>query len=59
MTNVALFMDVIDRAFSNDNAVLKPLRGLAMTAANRIGPLRRAMARQASADQTHLPSLMQ
>lgn len=59
MTSVALFMDVIDRAFSNDNAVLKPLRGLAMTAANRIGPLRRAMARQASADQTHLPSLMQ
>nr|WP_321439472.1 FAD-dependent monooxygenase [uncultured Hyphomonas sp.] len=59
MTSVALFMDVIDRAFSNDNAVLKPLRGLALTAANRIGPLRRAMARQASADQTHLPSLMQ
>ena len=59
MTSVALFMDVIDRAFSNDNAVLKPLRGLALTAANRIRPLRRAMARQASADQTHLPSLMQ
>ncbi len=59
MTSVALFMDVIDRAFSNDNAVLKPLRGLALTAANKIGPLRRAMARQASADQTHLPSLMQ
>ena len=59
MTSVALFMDLIDRAFSNDNAILKPLRGLAMTAANRIGPLRRAMARQASADQVHLPSLMQ
>ncbi len=59
MTSVALFMDVIDRAFSNDNAVLKPLRGLALTAANKIGPLRRAMARQASADQSHLPSLMQ
>jgi 2-octaprenyl-6-methoxyphenol hydroxylase len=27
--------------------------------ANRITPLRRAMARQASADQDHLPSLMQ
>jgi 2-octaprenyl-6-methoxyphenol hydroxylase len=58
MTTVALFMDAIDRAFSNDNAILKPLRGLAMTAANKIGPLRRAMARQASADQAHLPSLM-
>ena len=58
MTSMALFMDVVDRAFSNDNAILKPLRGLALTAASKIGPLRRAMARQASADQTHLPSLM-
>lgn len=58
MTSVALFMDVVDRAFSNDNAIIKPLRGLALTAANRIGPLRRAMARQASADQKSLPSLM-
>lgn len=58
MTSMALFMDVVDRSFSNDNAILKPLRGLALTAASRIGPLRRAMARQASADQTHLPSLM-
>lgn len=54
----ALFMDVIDRGFSNDNILLKPLRGLALTAANRITPLRRAMARQASADQDNLPSLM-
>ena len=58
MAKVAFVMDGIDRAFSNDNPVLKPLRGLALTAANSIGPLRRAMARQASADQTHLPSLM-
>ena len=54
----AMAMDLIDRAFSNDNAILKPLRGLALMAANRITPLRRAMARQASADQDHLPSLM-
>jgi 2-octaprenyl-6-methoxyphenol hydroxylase len=51
-------MDVVDRAFSNDNAILKPLRGLALTAASRIGPIRRAMARQASADQSALPSMM-
>lgn len=57
--SAALFMDAVDRAFSNDHAILKPLRGLALIAANRIGPLRRAMARQASADQAHLPSLMQ
>jgi 2-octaprenyl-6-methoxyphenol hydroxylase len=54
----AMGMDLIDRAFSNDNALLKGLRGLALTAANRIIPLRRALARQASADQAHLPSLM-
>jgi len=54
----AMAVDLIDRAFSNDNVILKPLRGLALMAANRITPLRRAMARQASADQTHLPSLM-
>jgi 2-octaprenyl-6-methoxyphenol hydroxylase len=54
----AMAMDLIDRAFSNDNMILKPLRSLALIAASRITPLRRAMARQASADQTHLPSLM-
>ena len=57
-TAAAMFMDGVDRAFSNDNILLKPLRGLALTAAQKIGPLRRAMARQASADQEHLPSLM-
>lgn len=55
----ALFMDVVDRAFSNDNPILKPLRGLALTAANTLTPIRRAMARQASADQANLPRLMQ
>lgn len=54
----AMFMDGVDRVFSNDNAILKPLRGLALIAASRIGPVRRAMARQASADQAGLPSLM-
>lgn len=57
-TTTAMFMDGVDRVFSNDNAVLKPLRGLALIAASRIGPVRRAMARQASADQASLPSLM-
>lgn len=54
----ALFMDAVDRVFSNDNLLLKPLRGLALTAANRIAPVRQAMARQASANQDSLPSLM-
>lgn len=54
----AMAMDLIDRAFSNDNLLLKPLRTLALTAANRIAPVRRALARHASADQESLPSLM-
>ncbi|MBA3068652.1 MAG: 2-octaprenyl-3-methyl-6-methoxy-1,4-benzoquinol hydroxylase [Hyphomonas sp.] len=54
----ALTMDLIDRTFSNDNPLLKPLRGLALAAVDRLAPLRRALARQASADQDHLPSLM-
>ncbi|MFN7056195.1 FAD-dependent monooxygenase [Hyphomonas sp.] len=54
----ALFMDALDRAFSNDNILLKPARALAMAAASRIAPLRQMLARQASADQDHLPSLM-
>lgn len=58
-TNItALFMDAVDRAFANDNPVLKPLRGLALAASDKISPLRKLMARQASADQSRLPSLM-
>lgn len=54
----ALFMDGVDRVFSNDNPALKPLRTAALLAADRLGPLRRAMARQASADRPGLPRLM-
>jgi 2-octaprenyl-6-methoxyphenol hydroxylase len=54
----ALFMDMVDRAFSNANPVLTPLRGLALLAADRAAPIRKALARQASADQDNLPRLM-
>lgn len=54
----ALTIDGIDRAFSNDNVALKPLRGLALTLAKRISPLRKSLARQASADQKSLPKLL-
>ncbi len=57
-TLTALGMDAIDRVWSNDSALLKPLRGLALAAAGRIGPLRAALARQASAEQPGLPRLM-
>ena len=55
----ALALDGVDRVFSNDSAVLKPLRGLALLAANRPPPIRKLMARQASADQKTLPKRMQ
>ena len=54
----ALAMDGIDRVFSNDSNLLKPLRGLALTLANRAGPLKKIMARQASSSQTSLPKIM-
>ncbi|MEM8878857.1 MAG: UbiH/UbiF/VisC/COQ6 family ubiquinone biosynthesis hydroxylase [Pseudomonadota bacterium] len=56
--STALGLDMIDRIFSNDSALLKPVRGLGLAAANRIGLLRRALARQASADQSSLPKRM-
>lgn len=55
----ALGMDLIDRVFSNDNMVLKPLRGLALAVADRTAPIRTALAQQASAAQSSLPRLMQ
>lgn len=51
-------MDAIDRIYSNDVAALKPLRGLALAIADRAEPVRRAMARQASAAGRGLPKLM-
>lgn len=54
----ALALDSIDRLFSNDLNILKPLRGLALAAANRLTPVRRAFTRQASADQSVLPRRM-
>lgn len=57
-TFTALGMDAIDRVYSNDKAVLKPLRGLALTVADRVEPLRQALARQASAAGRGLPKLM-
>ncbi|MEM8615809.1 MAG: FAD-dependent oxidoreductase [Pseudomonadota bacterium] len=57
-TGSALALDLIDRVFSNDNDVLKPLRGLGLMAAQRFGPLRRALAQRASATEGSVPSPM-
>ena len=56
--STALAMDSVDRIFSNNNMVLKPARGLAMIAAQKLTPLRKALARQASAHQASLPKRM-
>lgn len=56
--STALAMDGINRFFSNDNKLLTPVRRLALTVGNTVTPLRRALARQASADQKGLPALV-
>ncbi len=53
----AMALDGVDRLFSNDSAILKPIRSLGLAAAQRIAPIRKAMTRQASADQPSLPKL--
>ena len=55
----ALGLDAVDRLFSNDRAVLKPLRGAGLMLADKLPFLRRRLARQASAQQSHLPKRMQ
>lgn len=55
----ALGLDAIDRIFSNDNALLKPLRGAGLAIASRVPFVRKTLAGQASAQQAHLPKRMQ
>ncbi|MEM0986236.1 MAG: FAD-dependent oxidoreductase [Pseudomonadota bacterium] len=57
-TITALGMDAIDRVFSNGNPLLKAGRSLALMAADRLGGVRSALTKQASADQPGLPELM-
>ncbi len=47
----ALALDAIDRLFSNDHTLTKPIRTLALIAASKISPLRRMLARKASATE--------
>ena len=57
-TGSALMLDGIDRLFSNDATLTKPLRGLGLMAASRIKPLRRFLARKASATEEGVPRSM-
>lgn len=47
----ALALDAIDRLFSNDHTLTKPVRTLGLLAASKISPLRRMLARKASATE--------
>ena len=47
----ALALDAIDRLFSNDSMLTKPVRTLGLLAASKISPLRRYLARKASATE--------
>ncbi|MEM6464830.1 MAG: FAD-dependent monooxygenase, partial [Pseudomonadota bacterium] len=49
--STALGLDAIDRLFSNDSMLTKPIRTIGMMAASRISPLRRMLARKASATE--------
>lgn len=51
-------MDTVNRLFSNDNPVLRPLRDLGMGLVSSAGPLRRAFMRQAAGLSGELPRLM-
>lgn len=55
----ALALDGIDRLFSNDSNLLKPIRTLGLMAASKISPLRRMLARKASATEGGVPERMQ
>ncbi|WP_300377344.1 FAD-dependent oxidoreductase [Henriciella sp.] len=57
--SAALTLDAIDRLFSNDSLLTKPLRSLGLVAADRIAPVRKRLAGIASASSDGLPSLMQ
>ena len=55
---VTLAMDAMARGFRMNGLVTKPLKSLALMAANGIDPVRRMLARQASSDQSYLPRRM-
>ncbi|RWR27509.1 2-octaprenyl-6-methoxyphenyl hydroxylase [Sinirhodobacter populi] len=58
-TTLALGMDTVNRLFSNDNPVLRPVRDLGMGIVQAIGPLRRGFMRQAAGLSGPLPRLLQ
>ncbi len=58
-TALALGMDTVNRVFSNDNPLLRPMRDLGMGIVQALGPLRRGFMRQAAGLSGPLPRLLQ
>lgn len=57
-TATSLVLDGIDRLFSNDAILTKPIRSIGLLAASKISPLRRFMARKSSAAEDGVPGPM-
>jgi len=55
---MGLTMDAMNRLFSNDIAPLRAIRDLGLGIADRVGPLRRFLMRQAGGDVGKLPRLL-
>ncbi|HEY0214701.1 MAG TPA: UbiH/UbiF/VisC/COQ6 family ubiquinone biosynthesis hydroxylase [Paenirhodobacter sp.] len=58
-TTLALGMDTVNRLFSNNNPLLRPMRDLGMGIVQALGPLRRGFMRQAAGVSGPLPRLLQ
>lgn len=57
--SASLALDAIDRLFSNDRMLTKPIRTLGLLAASALSPMRHRLAALASASSPDLPPLMQ
>ncbi|WP_018148737.1 FAD-dependent monooxygenase [Henriciella marina] len=57
--SASLALDAIDRLFSNDSMLTKPVRTLGLLAASALSPMRHRLAALASASSPDLPPLMQ
>ncbi len=57
--SAALSLDAIDRLFSNDHILTKPVRSLGLMVADKVPAIRERLAGLASASSDGLPSLMQ
>lgn len=55
---MGLGMDAMNRLFSNDSGILRAIRGLGISAVERLAPLKRRFMAQAAGDMGDLPRLL-